>query len=159
MSRRSTRLDNLIGPCLDAVVQRAAGSYFHKDDVVAEVMSRSNVANMITDLERRYRGWGFGDFIQRSVEQEVTKHLQKRDRYKVRLYECYQAGARWRWLRLSTMNAAQLRSVIAATNTQIRSLENKVTVYQGFLEQLEGLPDPTATVADVYDGQSPPGVA
>jgi len=149
MTKPKTMIDRLIEPAIIRAAKRPG--YFHKSQVVNEVLNSSKLGGMLVDIEKRYSGWDLDEIIRRYITGRVGSVLQQRDSNGIRVYECYSASeSERRWMPIRGMTVNHLRAVMQETRTQARHLEVKAAGYQMMIKELEKLSD-TAIVDQVYD--------
>lgn len=150
MSRRTeTIVDKLIEPAVKEIAARPG--YFTKREVVAAVLQRRDLGQVLREIRSKFVGYGIDELVVRYIEGEVGKVLQQRDAYGIRLYECYAAEPGvYRWRAFKRMTLSELDEVIESTRTQVQKLNAKLAQYEIFREALAKRPGGTR-IESVYE--------
>lgn len=158
MPRERTAIDKLADSAVDVVVGKSEqrGTYFFKEEIVTELMTRRNLLNVLTEIRNRYRGWNLYEMLIRQIETTIGHALQKRDVNGIRIYECYSTpgDSRRRWMRTRSLTTDTLRAVMEQTRTKEREMHVKGERYEIALYHMENLEKQTGKkvrFGEVYD--------
>lgn len=151
MKARRDKFTNKIDPRIKDYVAKYGDKVFAKPKLLRDICEDPKIQNIFAHVDKYFPGWEISLFIKEAIKNRINQFLQKRDKYGVRLFECYATGHGPRnWVRFEGMTTPQLRVCIQWRRTHIAQEQDVLRAYERALELLEKLGE-TAKVSQVYD--------
>ena len=151
MKVRRDKFTDKIDPKIREHVAAYGDKVFTKPQVLKDICQDKRIQNIFARVDKEFPGWEISLFIKEAIKNRINRFLQHRDKYGVRLFECYATGHGPRnWCRFEGMTTSQLRVCIQWRRTHISQEQDVLRAYERALELLERLGE-TAKVSQIYD--------